>query len=593
MQDRNFNLQSNPMEQSSNLGGHNSLSFIQPQFPCFQPILQHVHNAYPNVPADPNETTTITKLAQYVVKNGLEFEAVVKQREIDNPLFSFLWENGKYNDYYKYAIHCFKNNLPLQANPTETSITDHMSKTQMKGYNLNQQQINHLNSILSDLNCSRDFISKARDWIISILPFGGLLLAYYMRKFAQDLVHAKSSTFDSALCVIYILNDIFFAPNCPPSFKKQCLPQLPTIIRCSALMAKSDEEIQKISRVVEIWKNKDIFQNNEMLEISMNFEMRLESPPSPIQAEKMNQNLNDTKNNCIEQNAHHMPMVSPPLSMMLPQQPPLPPHMINMYTSPQFSNTPIYPKLPPLQVPPPFQQNVHPPFQQSVRPPFQQNIHPNFQSNFPRPPLVPFQPNFPVGGTQVQPSQDLSSMQVGIMVNIVRSALRNGAKPYAPIELARLPPSKIQQIEPGRLDVRLSDYYRLLTLDDDVREREAEKEERKREIEMEMERKNRKVEKDKTRKERDKEKLIIRGQEIFANSKLETSISEDNLGYQALKKMGWQEGLGLGSLGKGISEPVKNGGQNSRFGVGVKTKEESDMDIFEKYRKTKSYNTNR
>ena len=33
-------------------------------------------------------------------------------------------------------------------------------------------------------------------------------------------------------------------------------------------------------------------------------------------------------------------------------------------------------------------------------------------------------------------------------------------------------------------------------------------------------------------------------------------LTEDNIGYQMLKKAGWQEGKGLGSQGQGITAPV-------------------------------------
>lgn len=38
----------------------------------------------------------------------------------------------------------------------------------------------------------------------------------------------------------------------------------------------------------------------------------------------------------------------------------------------------------------------------------------------------------------------------------------------------------------------------------------------------------------------------------FAQQKL----TDKNLGFQMLQKMGWQEGHGLGSCGEGIREPV-------------------------------------
>lgn len=33
-------------------------------------------------------------------------------------------------------------------------------------------------------------------------------------------------------------------------------------------------------------------------------------------------------------------------------------------------------------------------------------------------------------------------------------------------------------------------------------------------------------------------------------------LTDKNVGFQMLQKMGWKEGHGLGSLGKGIREPI-------------------------------------
>jgi len=36
----------------------------------------------------------------------------------------------------------------------------------------------------------------------------------------------------------------------------------------------------------------------------------------------------------------------------------------------------------------------------------------------------------------------------------------------------------------------------------------------------------------------------------------EHKIKEDNIGYKMLQQAGWQEGMGLGSQGQGITAPV-------------------------------------
>ncbi|XP_007669025.1 SURP and G-patch domain-containing protein 2 isoform X1 [Ornithorhynchus anatinus] len=64
----------------------------------------------------------------------------------------------------------------------------------------------------------------------------------------------------------------------------------------------------------------------------------------------------------------------------------------------------------------------------------------------------------------------------------------------------------------------------------------------------------------------------------FAQQRL-TSL---NVGFQMLRKMGWKEGYGLGSRGKGIKEPVKLGTTSSGEGLGVEgqANKEDTFDVF-------------
>ncbi|XP_068925179.1 SURP and G-patch domain-containing protein 2 isoform X2 [Petaurus breviceps papuanus] len=65
----------------------------------------------------------------------------------------------------------------------------------------------------------------------------------------------------------------------------------------------------------------------------------------------------------------------------------------------------------------------------------------------------------------------------------------------------------------------------------------------------------------------------------FAQQKL----TDRNVGFQMLQKMGWKEGYGLGSRGKGIKEPVKVGTTSEGEGLGVEG-EENNEDTFDVFR---------
>ncbi|XP_034975274.2 SURP and G-patch domain-containing protein 2 isoform X2 [Zootoca vivipara] len=60
-------------------------------------------------------------------------------------------------------------------------------------------------------------------------------------------------------------------------------------------------------------------------------------------------------------------------------------------------------------------------------------------------------------------------------------------------------------------------------------------------------------------------------------------LNQKNIGFQMLQKMGWKEGLGLGTHGKGIKDPVKVGSTSAGEGLGV-AGDENKEDTFATFR---------
>lgn len=52
---------------------------------------------------DPEMTNIIDKLANFVARNGPEFEQMTKQKQRDNSKFGFLF-GGEYFNYYQYKV---------------------------------------------------------------------------------------------------------------------------------------------------------------------------------------------------------------------------------------------------------------------------------------------------------------------------------------------------------------------------------------------------------------------------------------------------------------------------------------------------------
>lgn len=54
-------------------------------------------------PSDPEQQKCIDKLVEYAVKNGPEFEAMIREKQQDNPAYSFLF-GGEGHSYYRYKL---------------------------------------------------------------------------------------------------------------------------------------------------------------------------------------------------------------------------------------------------------------------------------------------------------------------------------------------------------------------------------------------------------------------------------------------------------------------------------------------------------
>ena len=57
----------------------------------------------PQPPSDQDLRNIIDKLAQFVARNGPEFEHMTKTKQTDNPKFSFLF-GGEFYHYYTYKV---------------------------------------------------------------------------------------------------------------------------------------------------------------------------------------------------------------------------------------------------------------------------------------------------------------------------------------------------------------------------------------------------------------------------------------------------------------------------------------------------------
>lgn len=216
-------------------------------------------------PSDPELQKRIDKLVEYATKNGPEFEAMIREKQKDNPAYSFLF-GGEGHGYYRYKLwlsthapggsfnHPFApssmppmhppanammnpppSTPPLTAGGASASI---MGAPQMhqppfppfydqQHHQHPQQFVGHgrpdydqpfkglsgplpsdvameLNNVLNNLNGTKESIKSAKTWFMQRSPFAPALAeALRNRVFAVD-------DSERQLHIIYLANDILF-----------------------------------------------------------------------------------------------------------------------------------------------------------------------------------------------------------------------------------------------------------------------------------------------------------------------------------------------------------------------------------------------
>ena len=175
-------------------------------------------------------------------------------------------------------------------------------------------------------------------------------------------------------------------------------------------------------------------------------------------------------------------------------------------------------------------------------------------------------------------------------MHLVKVALNGGHEPWRPLDLTTMPTSQPMPVEPGRLEARVKEFYRLLEKDklrraaqqkppsthndeEEDPEHRAQQDDRKRRRayeQLDSGYSTRRVDEDATRRQG-----------------LDAAIGADNMGHQMLQQMGWREG-GLGARGTGIAEPIDVRQQQSNQGVGAQQAPPQPQDEFSQYRTQRS-----
>uniref|UniRef100_A0A3P9KV51 Calcium homeostasis endoplasmic reticulum protein n=1 Tax=Oryzias latipes TaxID=8090 RepID=A0A3P9KV51_ORYLA len=247
----------------------------------------------------------IDKLAQFVARNGPEFEKMTMDKQKDNPKFSFLF-GGEFFSYYKCKLALEQQQpkdvvdlpppalqmvVPPQIPPPAAQPIEEL--IQQSQWNLQQQEqhlhtlrqeqmsaaialameqqnqkllvetqldITELDNLLQPIidTCTKDAISAGKNWM-----FNNAKTPQHCELMASHLcnrITADSAHFELRLHLIYLTNDVLH--HCQRKQQKDLLAALQKVvvpIYCTSFLAVEEEKQQKITRLLQLWEKNGYF----------------------------------------------------------------------------------------------------------------------------------------------------------------------------------------------------------------------------------------------------------------------------------------------------------------------------------------------
>ncbi|XP_044471412.1 calcium homeostasis endoplasmic reticulum protein-like [Mangifera indica] len=273
-------------------------------------------------PSDPDLQKRIDKLVEYATKNGPEFEAMIREKQQDNPAYSFLF-GGEGHGYYRYKLwlsthppggpfnHPFPPTLvpgmhpppnpmmnpslttpPMNAGGNSASMMGASQMHQPPFPPFYEQQhhqhpkpfVGHgrpdyeppfkglsgplpsdvameLNNVLINLNGTKESIKSAKTWFMQRSPFAPALAAAL-----GDRVLSVDDS-ERQLHIIYLANDILFDSlqrrTNPRELDNEALAFRPVL---GSMLARiyhnpqnKEENQSRLEKILQFWASKEVF----------------------------------------------------------------------------------------------------------------------------------------------------------------------------------------------------------------------------------------------------------------------------------------------------------------------------------------------
>ncbi|XP_034702281.1 calcium homeostasis endoplasmic reticulum protein-like isoform X2 [Vitis riparia] len=251
-----------------------------------------------NPPSDPELHKRIDKLVEYAAKNGPEFEVMIREKQQDNPAYSFLF-GGEGHNYYRYKLWLSTRSSAAAAGASASMLgTPQMHQPPyLPFYDQQQQQHQHpqpflghgrpdfdpssksfkglsgplpsdvameLSNVLNNLTGTKESIKGAKIWFMQRSPFAPALA-----EALRDRVFAVDDS-ERQLHIIYLANDILFDSlqrriN-PHELDNEALAFKPVL---GSMLARiyhnpqnKEENQSRLQKILQFWASKEVYDHD-------------------------------------------------------------------------------------------------------------------------------------------------------------------------------------------------------------------------------------------------------------------------------------------------------------------------------------------
>ncbi|KAJ9672000.1 hypothetical protein PVL29_025582 [Vitis rotundifolia] len=246
-------------------------------------------------PSDPELHKRIDKLVEYAAKNGPEFEVMIREKQQDNPAYSFLF-GGEGHNYYRYKLWLSTRSSAAAGASASMLGTPqmHQQPSYLPFYDQQQQHpqpfLGHgrpdfdpssksfkglsgplpsdvameLSNVLNNLTGTKESIKGAKIWFMQRSPFAPALA-----EALRDRVFAMDDS-ERQLHIIYLANDILFDSlqrriN-PHELDNEALAFKPVL---GSMLARiyhnpqnKEENQSRLQKILQFWASKEVYDHD-------------------------------------------------------------------------------------------------------------------------------------------------------------------------------------------------------------------------------------------------------------------------------------------------------------------------------------------